>query len=264
MCDRFKSIFQRRPSSLEPLDGLRAIAVMLVVGCHALIIVHPEMSICVRNFEFPLFSPFGNGDLGVDIFFVLSGFLIGYILLKECENHDGELDIKSFIRSRFIRIWPAMCVYMTFMTPLIGAYFKLDLFTAFLKIWLTTMTFICNYLGFGTHLWSVAVEFQMYLLSPFYVKWIYKNQSKAFISSVAIILISLVAQFLVFYLSGACTEANVKKFSHISEVEAMQNGNTCFGFNFMYIYRQTYARIGAYSLGMYVALLIRNDKEHDY
>jgi peptidoglycan/LPS O-acetylase OafA/YrhL len=175
LCDRFKSIFQRRPSSLEPLDGLRAIAVMLVVGTHALIIIHPDMSTCVRNAWFPLFSPFGNGDLGVDIFFVLSGFLIGYILLKECENHDGELDVKSFIRSRFIRIWPAMCVYITLMTPLIGAYFKCDLFTAFLKFWLTTMTFICNYLGYGSHLWSVAVEFQMYLLSPFYVKWIYKN-----------------------------------------------------------------------------------------
>jgi peptidoglycan/LPS O-acetylase OafA/YrhL len=60
-------------------------------------------------------TPFANGAMGVDVFFVLSGFLIGYILLKECEAHDGDVDGWGFMRNRFIRLWPAMFV-MQFMS----------------------------------------------------------------------------------------------------------------------------------------------------
>ena len=146
---------------------------------------------CVKKQWFLLYSPFGNGDIGVDIFFVLSGFLIGYILLKECYSHDGELDTKSFIRNRFLRIWPAMSIFATFLWPLYGVAKKTDTFTAFYSFWLPSMTFICNYFGWVSHLWSVAVEFQMYLLSPFYIKWIFKNPSKALISSITVIMLSI-------------------------------------------------------------------------
>jgi peptidoglycan/LPS O-acetylase OafA/YrhL len=83
--DRFDSIFQRKPSAFKPLDGLRAIATYLVVGTHSFIFVNEKMANCAKRHWVPLLSPFANGDLGVDIFFVLSGFLIGYYLLKECE-----------------------------------------------------------------------------------------------------------------------------------------------------------------------------------
>ena len=46
-----------------------------------------------------------HGDFGVDIFFVLSGFLIGYILFKECEKYEGKVDVFGFYRGRFLRLW---------------------------------------------------------------------------------------------------------------------------------------------------------------
>jgi len=83
-------------------------AVALVVGCHAFVFVDPKINTCVRSHYTPLLTPFANGDMGVDVFFVLSGFLIGYILLKECENHEGGIDTWAFIRNRFLRLWPAL------------------------------------------------------------------------------------------------------------------------------------------------------------
>lgn len=52
VCIRFKSIFQRRPSSLHPLDGLRAIAVLLVIGCHSLEPFQAKIEFCDANFKF--------------------------------------------------------------------------------------------------------------------------------------------------------------------------------------------------------------------
>ena len=48
VCDRAKSIFERRPSSLQPLDGLRAFAVMQVVGLHAFFMLHENMAKCLK------------------------------------------------------------------------------------------------------------------------------------------------------------------------------------------------------------------------
>lgn len=50
------------------------------------------------------------GDLGVDIFFVLSGFLIAFISFREHKKY-GELDHSNFFRSRCLRIWPVMALY---------------------------------------------------------------------------------------------------------------------------------------------------------
>ena len=51
-----------------------------------------------------------NGDMGVDIFFVLSGFLISFILLKEYKKY-GNIDKKHFMLNRFLRIWPAVLFF---------------------------------------------------------------------------------------------------------------------------------------------------------
>ena len=52
-----------------------------------------------------------NGEIGVDTFFTLSGFLIGYILFREIDKY-GAVDALNFYRSRFLRIWPAMAFYI--------------------------------------------------------------------------------------------------------------------------------------------------------
>jgi peptidoglycan/LPS O-acetylase OafA/YrhL len=151
---------------------------------------------------FPILSPFANGDLGVDIFFVLSGFLIAHGLLKECQAHEGEIDVISFIRNRFLRVWPAIFAWNTIVLPVFIAIVGVS--TAIIKFYLPNLVFIQNYYGELTHLWTVAVEFQMYLVSPLYVKWIYKNPSKAFSSTVALTILSTTLSMIVFYSFCAC------------------------------------------------------------
>jgi peptidoglycan/LPS O-acetylase OafA/YrhL len=74
-----------------PLDGLRAIAILWVLSFHAPFFIIGEKNLkCIRKFSF-LFSPVGSGDMGVDVFFSLSGFLIGLILFKELQKYDGQL-----------------------------------------------------------------------------------------------------------------------------------------------------------------------------
>lgn len=94
--------------------------------------------------------------MGVDVFFVLSGFLIGYILLKECEAHDGDLDTWGFLRNRFLRLWPALFVIM--LLHLAGNIGELGVANA-LTIFVSNLLFIVNFTGEFTHLWTIAVEF---------------------------------------------------------------------------------------------------------
>jgi peptidoglycan/LPS O-acetylase OafA/YrhL len=69
-----------------------------------------------------------------------------------------------------------------------------------LVLWIAAghLTFTNNIIGPGTHIWSVAVEFQMYLVSPFFIRWLYKNQNKSILFAWVIFSISASVQIIVF------------------------------------------------------------------
>jgi peptidoglycan/LPS O-acetylase OafA/YrhL len=127
------------------LDGLRGVAIVAVVATHAGVLP--------------------GGFHGVTVFFVLSGFLITGLLLRE---HDGtgRVDLKQFWLRRSARIAPALLVTITLLTAMVGgAYFR----------WGATMGQVGNLVVtfFGGHpmagfswTWSLATEEQFYLLWP--------------------------------------------------------------------------------------------------
>ncbi|CAM6002451.1 unnamed protein product [Sphagnum balticum] len=85
---------------IPALDGLRAISILLVLAFHDI---------------GPVTSEFGhkfNGWIGVDVFFVISGFLITSILLKEAKQHQGQFSLRKFYARRWLRIAP---VYYAFL-----------------------------------------------------------------------------------------------------------------------------------------------------
>ncbi len=143
------------------IDGLRAIAVLMVLVFH-----------------FDLL-PFGRaGFTGVDVFYVISGFLITSIVNRQLDA--GQFSIKNFYLSRIRRLAPAL--FVTLILVMIGGLiclFPLDLLSLTKEI-LAAQTYVANiyywrtvnYFGlsvssaFLLHTWSLAVEEQFYLIYP--------------------------------------------------------------------------------------------------
>jgi len=146
------------------IDGLRAIAVSSVVITHA-----------------GLFEFVKGGYIGVDVFFVISGYLISSILFAEIA--EGKFSIVQFYRRRVLRIVPALLAVITATT--IAAYlycFPTEL-EAYSKSALATLAFVSN-IFFWTqtgyfdaaalskpllHTWSLAIEEQFYIFFPLFL-----------------------------------------------------------------------------------------------
>jgi peptidoglycan/LPS O-acetylase OafA/YrhL len=141
----------RRLGHIAALDGIRAVAALAVVAFHARI------------------AGFGNGDIGVDIFFVLSGFLITSILLARTGSGRA-IDFKDFYRRRALRLLPAYfavviaCVLLEF-TASYGGTFKGAVLSTF---YVANLAIGATGVGLGTlsHTWSLSVEEQFYLVWP--------------------------------------------------------------------------------------------------
>ena len=129
------------------LDGIRALAIAPVVSVHA--------------FGWPK-----QGSLGVDIFFVLSGFLITALLLEERVS-TGTISFRGFYRRRAARLLPALALLLAVLA--IGGGFLHPLTLVFAATFtmnignIVTTSWAVPWLG---HLWSLAQEEQFYLLWP--------------------------------------------------------------------------------------------------
>lgn len=135
------------------LDVLRVVAIIMVFGFH-----FPKPD------GVSIFGPLARfGWMGVDLFFVLSGYLIGSQIIKRMRSHDG-FSYKDFYVSRFLRTLP---VYFA----VLAAYFTFDGFREkpmISPLW-RFLTFTQNFealdLAFS-HAWSLCIEEQFYLVCP--------------------------------------------------------------------------------------------------
>lgn len=154
------------------IDGLRAIAVISVI------LYHGELAL-------------PGGFLGVDIFFVISGYLITRILFAEYEANQ-RISIKNFYERRIRRILPALCTVCITSTPF--AYFLMlpESFASYMQSLLAAQIFASN-LFFWTetgyfaaaaetkpliHTWSLSVEEQFYLFFPLVFSYIVAKWSR--------------------------------------------------------------------------------------
>ena len=145
-----------KPYRIAALDGLRGIAILLVIVHHQLI---------------PL--PLTGGFLGVDLFFVLSGFLITSLLLKEFHTTKS-ISLTRFYARRVLRLAPALVLYLI-ATLLVIYFLHPEEFLRQLKLVGFAATYLTNWrlaLGWDYSLdptaiiWSLSIEEQFYLLWP--------------------------------------------------------------------------------------------------
>jgi peptidoglycan/LPS O-acetylase OafA/YrhL len=150
----------QRPRQIPSLDGLRALSVLLVVVLHTL------LARDVFHLVPPIYFILGNGAMGVSIFFVISGYLITTLLLREREKA-SRISLRSFYLRRAFRILPPLYFYLLFLA-LLGLTHHLPGMNW--REMVTALTFTRNYtptsLWAMEHLWSICVEEQFYLIWP--------------------------------------------------------------------------------------------------
>jgi len=144
---------------IPSLDGLRAISISMVISAHS-----------AYGGLVPLFfRPYGK--IGVRVFFVISGYLITAILLKEYDR-TSTIGLRNFYLRRAYRIFPAALCFMLIIFAVYWRTLRWYEMTA-------ALLYVVNYLPRPwviVHLWSLSVEEQFYVLWPSVLKKWYRNR----------------------------------------------------------------------------------------
>lgn len=187
------------------LDGLRFLSILMVVWHHTVSQIHPY------------FKASSYGFLGVDLFFVISGFLIVTLLLRE-RDLTGTISLKKFYIRRSLRIFP---LYYGFILALAVAYFIFNKNSEFGRQYLQELPIYLFFLGnffvvqFSI-VWSLASEEQFYLLWPFIEKYLSKY-------IVFIVIIALaINQSINFY------RASIAEWLHLPQLADLEVMQTTF------------------------------------
>lgn len=191
----------------KELQGLRALAVLSVVVFHI----------------FPRYLP--GGFIGVDIFFVISGYLImGKIWAGLA---DGSFSFADFYARRIVRLFPAFFVVVV-VSSLLGWWLLLPAeFSAFSKSAVAALLYVSNFWFYLEtdyfnqaldsapllHVWSLSVEEQFYLLTPLALFWLYRKKGIAVPLLVGLAAVSLLlSEWLLSFDRSLCFYASPSRF----------------------------------------------------
>ena len=185
-----------KPKYRPDIDGLRAVAVLSVVLFHF----------------FPARMP--GGFIGVDIFFVISGFLISSIIFQN--SSQGTFHFSEFYARRIKRIFPALLVVV--ISSVSFGWFALyaDQYFRLAKHAMSGLTFVANFTllheegYFGgspetkplLHLWSLGIEEQFYLFWPVFCWFLLRKKSNPFTAIVSLIIASFLFNLFVVRFDG--------------------------------------------------------------
>ena len=173
-----------RISFRNDINGLRAIAVLSVVFYHA---------------DIDLFK---GGWLGVDIFFVISGYLISNIIISEL--NESKFSFKIFYLRRIKRILPALFFTLFISIPFAFWLLSPKAMDEYLDSLVASLFFYANYYFMNLefyiaestkvmpflHTWSLAIEEQYYILFPLFAFFIFKNLKKYFFLIISFFVVS--------------------------------------------------------------------------
>jgi peptidoglycan/LPS O-acetylase OafA/YrhL len=240
-----------RPGHLRPLDGLRALSILWVVLFHAgfySVTFVPES----RYFEMLLsrwMLPIWRGDFGVDVFFVLSGFLIAGMLADE-RSRTGRLRLGLFYVRRLLRLWPALLVAALVDATLLDDHADM--------LW-ANLLYVSNFVPLAEAAmpwtWSLAIEEQFYLVCPWLVAALAPMRSRtriAVIAAVALLLCGVAAGVV---LAGGF---------HASDAEIVINRDPARWLaGFDHLYNKPWMRAGPLLAGVGAAYVFRSPKAMD-
>lgn len=155
---------------IPSLDGLRAISISLVIAGHW----------ASRHHQLTFLSVYAN--LGVRIFFVISGYLITTLLLRE-EQKTARISLRDFYIRRAYRILPAALVFIASVLILHWSEMRWYDVVA-VTLYVANFDFACPW--FVGHLWSLSVEEQFYLLWPAILRKCFRYRAKVLIGVIVL------------------------------------------------------------------------------
>lgn len=175
----------------KEFDGLRGIAILLVVMSHAKI---PTLA---------------GGFIGVDVFFVLSGFLITALLVQEFDRNESRINFRNFYMRRALRLGPALLLFLILyltLAILFGKDWTVHAYRALFSLFYITNwvnAFQLFNMHVLSHTWSLSIEEQFYILWPLPLYLLLKHvSSRGRIVVIIGILIILEYAFRL-YMTGA-------------------------------------------------------------
>lgn len=218
---------------LYGLDHLRALAIILVLMYHYRAFKHPGWIDTVGKF----------GWTGVDLFFVLSGFLISGQLFREVDKN-GNISFRTFFTKRFFRIIPPylFTLFLYFSFPFFREREALSPFWKFITF---TQNYGLDVINRGTfsHAWSLCIEEQFYLFLPVFLLVGIKIKMYRYTALFAIFLIlfSLLARYVTW---------------NISVVPVMETKDF-WKVWYMKIYYPTHTRLDGLAVGVIISFLMQ-------
>lgn len=249
-----KPVSHEATQNYAVVDGLRAFSIILVVIYHCfhsakLLIGKEQFDQMIR--EIPLF--FGwvfHGDKGVDVFFVISGFLISSMLFKEYKS-TGTIRLGNFYWRRMVRLAPIYWVALILFYPFLAN--KHTIWANFL--------YINNFLPaedmFMGWSWSLAVEEQFYLLFPLVVLYLFPLFRSAVLALIFLNILAIVIRFALHLVNPELNNYHPSQFMFHSGV----------GFTYLYfdvLYSNLYSRFGCLASGCLIGYLHVNHKAQLY
>lgn len=172
------ALLHRRSHHDAVIDGVRAFAIIWVVIFHLPFFHLGSFTAeALQIFTGPWTQWTSRGDMGVDFFFVISGYLIGTILLGEYRKTGG-IQVKRFYARRFLRLIPVYVVVMLAGAPLVhniptsSILMEFPPWMNFDTIW-ANLLYVNNFLPINEQYmgwcWSLAIEEQFYLIFPAFI-----------------------------------------------------------------------------------------------
>lgn len=250
--NNLRDIFVRPQHNNKSIDGLRAIAILYVLIFHCFFFTQYAFAEKQEFLNFinglPLILHWvWQGDKGVDIFFVISGFLIGQHLMQEFKRN-STVNIKRFYLKRIFRIMP---LYV-FAIILYGSTGKGNA-----EYFWANLLLINNFLSadkmFIPWSWSLTIEGQFYVIAPLLIYILYKTKSYFFSLISLFIFANIVRLFLLQNDPEIYTNTLVDYFLNDDKVTAIRYLET--------LYINLYTRMGPIILGIIAAYIDTYHKE---
>lgn len=201
----------RRIIHLPGLNGLRAIAALSVMWSHTFQSEFGNWG--VEGFPLPVVAD------GVTLFFVISGFLITFLLLNEQEQ-SHTVSVPKFYMRRVLRIWPIYYLYMAVAILVTATWHDSNIW--YYCFFAANIPFI---LAAGilpiVHYWSIGVEEQFYLFWPWLVKLTHGKTKTLLVMSIALCVAWLSCKWGIYLIFGTTT---VYRFFSVTRFDCMMMG----------------------------------------